>query len=180
VPVAGDWLRTPFLLPRLREASEVLVAYYHGGPAGSAEAPHPWLLQYGAVLALAEPRWAAHPPFHFARYVSARERTRPVRLSPDAFEPWREGAQLTVHFSQPLREGLLLVSTGTPPGGIEVQAPGAAQARLEGLPGLWLLHLRAGAEPLQQVTLRVREVLDTEQHWFHGAALVVDGASARP
>ncbi|XXF80069.1 hypothetical protein P2318_10060 [Myxococcaceae bacterium GXIMD 01537] len=171
--VDGDYVRTPFYRPLLREAQDVLVSFFQDQRVGTAAAPSPWLLQSGVPFQLADARFAEHPPFHFARYRSVRAHTVPVRLeSAKRFEPCKPGEALTVHFEQSVERGALLLSTQTPAEGVEVLAPGAAEARMEGLPSLWLLHLRAGAEPLRQVTLRIRPDLRTEHCWFMGAALV--------
>lgn len=179
VVMDGDTQRTPFWLPKLREAKHVLVSIFQSQRLGTAEQPSPWLLQAGVPFQLSEPRWASHPPFHFARYRSVREHTLPVRLDPErGFDPCKPGRSITVHFQRPVERGLLLVSTSAPPNTIEVEAPEGAEARLEGLPSLWLLRLSSGAQPLGQLTLRVRPDVKEEYCWFSGAALVLDSQLA--
>ncbi|PTL82020.1 hypothetical protein [Vitiosangium sp. GDMCC 1.1324] len=176
VAIEMDQQRTPFWVPQLREAREILVSFIQNAQepwAGTLEQPNPWLLQYGVPFQLADARWAVHPPFLFARYRNEREHTLPVRLTPErGFKPCKPGASLTVNFEQPFERGLLLVSTRAPAGGIDVEAPGAAEARLEALPNVWLLHLSTGAQPLRQVTLRVRPDVVSERCEFSGVALV--------
>jgi|SRR6218665_262828 len=184
VVLQGEYLRTPFWLPRVREASEVRVIFRRA-PGDMASEPAPaWRLEYDAPFQLAEARWAEFPPFQLARYVSVREHTQPVRLEPaQGFKPCEASASLTVHFDQPFERGLLLVKSEVPPEGIEVEAPGMAEARLEAGPGLWRLHLTAGEQPPRQVTLRVRSGRETEEHCgIHGTAFVTGTplASASP
>ncbi|EAU64453.1 hypothetical protein [Stigmatella aurantiaca] len=178
--VDGDYQRTPFWVPRVREAQEVLVSFAGERWAGTADQPNPWLLQFGAPFQLAEARWAVLPPFQFARYRSMRAHTLPVQLDPErGFAPCEPGASLTVRFEQPVEQGVLLVGTRTSATGVEVEAPGAAEARLEGLPSLWVVHLSAGEQPLRQVTLRQRAGQASEQCWFGGVALVADNQKMR-
>lgn len=181
VVLEGDYLRTPFWVPRVREADEVLVSFFQERQAGTAEHPHPWLLQYGAPFQLAQARWAVHPPFQFALYRGVREHTQPVRLEPPrGFSPCEPGATLTVHFDQPFERGLLLLGTGAPAEHLQVEAPGAAEARLEGLTGLWLLHLVPGPSPLRQVTLRVRSGASGASCGLSGPVLVTGAPLAPP
>ncbi|SEU08855.1 hypothetical protein [Stigmatella erecta] len=168
----GDYQRTPFWKPKVREAQEVLAVFAEGAWGGTAERPNPWLLQSGVPFQLAEPRWAVYPPFHIARYRSLRDQALPVRLEPEKFSPCEPGASLTVHFEQPVEQGLLLVSTRTPGTSVEVEAPGAAEARREDLPHLWVVHLVAGAEPLREVRLHQRSPQKAEHCWFGGVALL--------
>ena len=172
VVLQGDYLRTPFWVPRVREADEVLVSFFQETRAGTAEHPHPWLLQYEAPFQLVQARWAVHPPFQVARYRGVRGHTLPVRLEPpDGFSPCAPGATLTVHFERPFTRGLLLVGTDASAEGVQVDAPGAAEARLEGGPGPWRLHLVPGDGPLRRVTLRVASTAGGACA-FDGAALV--------
>jgi hypothetical protein len=170
----GDWQRMPFHLPRLQQAEEVFVPFFQSDVLGSAERPTPFLLQAGRLFALDAPRWAVHPPFTLARYASAQARTAPVSLAPARFEPWTQGAELEVRFGQPLHGGLLVVGTASPAAGVSVRAPGAVEARLEGVPGVWLVHLRAapGGPPLRSATLRVEQAHPVEQRFFGGVALL--------
>jgi hypothetical protein len=172
VTFEGDYMRTPFWIPKVREAQDILAVFAEGTWSGTAERPNPWLLQYGVPFQLAEPRWAVYPPFHFARYHSLRDQALPIRLEPPRnFAPCEPGASLTVHFEQPVTQGLLLVSTETPATGLEVEAPGA-EARLEGLPTLWVIHLAAGAQPLREVRLHQRSSQRSGRCWFGGVALL--------
>lgn len=168
----GDYQRTPFWRPQVREAREVLVIFAEGTRGGTAERPNPWLLNSGVPFRLAEPRWAEYPPFVLARYESLRDQAVPLRLEPGKFVPCEPGASLTVHFEQPVEQGVLLLSTGTPAAGIEVEAPGAAEVRHEELPSHWLIHLVAGEQPLREVRLHQRSPQRSEHCWFFGAAFV--------
>ncbi|WP_224370971.1 hypothetical protein [Hyalangium versicolor] len=168
----GDYQRTPFWRPKVREAREVLAIFAEGTRGGTAERPNPWLLHSGVPFRLVEPGWAVYPPFHIARYESLREQALPIRLeSARPFVPCEPGASLTVHFEQPVERGLLLVSTGTPATGIEIEAPGA-EVRHEELPSLWVIHLAAGAQPLREVRLHQRSPQRSEHCWFFGMALL--------
>jgi hypothetical protein len=168
----GDYQRTPFWRPKVREAREALVIFAEGTRGGTAERPNPWLLNSGVPFRLAEPRWAVYPPFHIARYESLRDEAVPVRLEPEKFVPCEPGASLTVRFERPVEQGVLLVSTGAPAAGVEVEAPGAAEVRHEELPSHWVIHLVAGAEPLREVRLHQRSPQRSEHCWFFGAAFV--------
>ncbi|OJH37010.1 hypothetical protein [Cystobacter ferrugineus] len=173
VVLEGDTLRTPFWVSRVREAEEVLVSLGQSPRPETVPEPPPWLFQYGAPLQLAESRWLERVPFRIARYRGVRDDTRPVRLEPSrGFKPCETGASLTVHFDPPLQRGMLVMGAETPPEGIEVEAPGALEARLEGVAGVWWLRLTSGEQPLSQVSLRVRSGRVAERCVFRGAALV--------
>ncbi|WP_434391249.1 hypothetical protein [Melittangium boletus] len=172
----GEYLRTPFWRRDLREGPGAwVVSRWEGEAARTATAP-PWLLQYGTALRLVEADAVVEPPFHVARYVNEKRNTVPVRLAPErGFQPCEAGAALTVHFERPVERGLLLVASRASPGGIEVEAPGADEARLEGDLGVWRVHLK-GSRPIEQVTLRVRARVESESCDFYGAALVTGAA----
>jgi hypothetical protein len=58
---------------------------------------------------------------------------------------------------------------------VEVVAPAGGGARLEGLPGLWLLHLEAGrAGSPREVLLRLRPDVRATTCSVHRALLVVE------
>ncbi|WP_224241258.1 hypothetical protein [Hyalangium gracile] len=173
VSVDGDYLRTPFWVPRVREAQHVLVALYQGQLAGSAERPNPWLLQYGAPFQLEDARWAVHPPFVFARYRSARSQEVPLRQeSAKAFTPCEPDTTVTFHFELPVERGVLLVSTNAPTSGTVAHAPEGAQARLEGVASLWLLQFQGGTRPLREVTLRTGPEPRPGGCWYRGVTLL--------
>ncbi|ATB40373.1 hypothetical protein CYFUS_005822 [Cystobacter fuscus] len=173
VVLEGEYLRTPFWVSRVREADEVLMSLSQSLQPETVPDPPPWLFQHGVPFQLTEPRWLERAPFRIARYRGVRDDTRPVRLEPSqGFKPCEAGASLTVHFDPPLQRGLLVMGAETPPEGIEVEAPGALEARLEGVAGAWWLRLTSGEQPLRQVALRVRSGREAERCGFRGAVLV--------
>ncbi|KFE68022.1 hypothetical protein DB31_7259 [Hyalangium minutum] len=172
VSVDGDYQRTPFWIPKVREAQHILMAFFHGY-LGSAEAPAPWLLQYGAPFQLEDPRWEVHPPFTFARYRNASSQQVPMRSEPEkTFTPCEPGATVTYRFEQPVERGLLLVSTHAPTSGAEARAADGTEARVEGVPHLWLVHLERGATPWREVTLRTGSTSRPEDCWYRSTALL--------
>jgi hypothetical protein len=174
VTMDGDYLRTPFWVPRVREAEKVVVSFFQGSRAGTADHPNPWLLQYGVPFQLDEARWAVHPPFVFARYRNAHALSAPLHLeSAKAFTPCEPGATVTLRFEQPVARGVLLLSTDAPTSGAEVQAPDGAEVRVEGLANLWLLNLRSATVPLHELTLRAGPDPRPEGCWYRGAVLLV-------
>ncbi|WNG18175.1 hypothetical protein [Cystobacter fuscus] len=181
VVLEGDYLRTPFWVSRVREADEVLVSLAQSSQPETIPDPPAWLFQHGTPFQLVDARWLERAPFRIARYRGVRDDTRPVRLEPSrGFTPCETGASLTVHFDPPVQRGLLVMGAETPPEGIEVEAPSAPEARLEGVAGVWWLHLNSGEQPLRQVSLRVRSGSVAQPCGFRGAALVTGAPLASP
>jgi hypothetical protein len=68
--------------------------------AGPAEAPAPWLFQYGTLLQLEQPRWDAGAKRTFSLYRNALADAQPHTLAP-ALAEWRPcvpGSSLTLSF----------------------------------------------------------------------------------
>jgi hypothetical protein len=181
VAVEGDYQRTPFWVPQLREAERVLVVFSEGTSVGTAEHPDPWLLQYGVPYELEEPRWAVDSRFTFARYRNVRALQVPLRQeSAKGFTPCEPGATVTLRFEHPVEQGLLLLSTNAPENGARVSTPQEAEVRVEALPNLWLIHLRSAAMPLGEVTLRTGPDARPENCWYRGTTLLLPASSSPP
>ena len=169
----SDYMRTPFWIPQLREARHILMVRAEGQPGGSEDVFTPWLLQYGVPFQLEDPRWEVHPPFTFARYRNVSSQRVSVRSEPEkGFTSCEPGATVTYRFEQPVERGVLLVSTNAPTSGVEARAAEGAEARVEGVTGLWVIHLRAGALPLREVELRAGAAPRPADCWYFSTALL--------
>jgi hypothetical protein len=173
VPVQGDYMRTPFWVPRLRQAEHILAVSGEAQPLGPPERPNSWVLQYGVPFQLEQAHWADHPPFSFTRYRNAKALTAPVRLEPvPTVFPCEPGSTVTVRFEPRSSPALLLVSTNGPAGGTQARSAGA-ELRVEPLTNLWLVHLPASAAASGELTLRAGTEPREGECWYQDAALVL-------
>jgi hypothetical protein len=123
IPREGEYQRTVWWARELVRHPRALVEHSNFPEAGTAEAPAPWLVQYGAPLRLEQPRWDAGAGRTFSLYRNALADALPHTASPPLTEwrPCTPGASLTLSFP-PRPQALVLVALSGPPGAVTLSA----------------------------------------------------------
>ncbi len=136
VPHEYEYRRTVWWDRELKKHPEVVVEHLDFPASGTAEAPAPWLFQYGTLLRLVQPRWEQGAGRTFSLYRNALTEGEPHSLEPKLAD-WNlcmPGASLTLSLT-PRPRALVLVPIhgGIPPVTITaeplaVEGSGAAPA----------------------------------------------------
>jgi hypothetical protein len=192
IPHEHEYRRTVWWERELKQHPEVLVEHSGFPASGPAEAPEPWLFQYGTLLHLAEPRWETGAGRTFSLYRNALAEGLPHTVQP-ALTQWnlcQPGASLTLGFSPRPRARVMVALKGaTPPVPITAEpltAGGAASGAPVPLRAVDRLHLgivEGGGAMLQGVRLTVQPGRTGKPtDWICGAdtSFVFDAAEPPP
>ncbi|WP_224368176.1 hypothetical protein [Hyalangium versicolor] len=111
VPHEHEYRRTVWWEREMKKHPEVVVAHRDFPASGTAEAPEPWIFQYGTLLRLVQPRWDTGAGRTFSLYRNANTEGVPhsVELALADWNLCTPGSSVTLSFA-PCAKALVLVA----------------------------------------------------------------------
>ncbi|MDC0712246.1 hypothetical protein POL68_27510 [Stigmatella sp. ncwal1] len=173
LPHEHEYRRTVWWERGLKTHAEVLVEHLGFPASGTAEAPEPWIFQYGTLLRLEQPRWETGAGRTFSLYRNALAEGQPHTVAP-AIAQWNlcmPGTSVTLEFPPRSRALVMVALKGaTPP--VEITAePLAAEGS----------KAPAAPFPLRAVDRLHHGVLDGGGAMLRGVRLtVLPGRTGKP
>lgn len=193
VPHEHEYRRTVWWEREMKHHPEVLVEHSSFPASGTAEAPEPWIFQYGTLLHLAEPRWETGAGRTFSLYRNVLASGLPHTVQP-ALNQWnlcQPGSSVTLEFAPRARARVMVAIRGANPAvGLTAEpltagggsAP-AAPVPLRAVDRLYQGSLEGGEALLRGVRLTVQQGRTGKPtDWICGveASFVFDGTAPLP